>query len=100
MSVCWSCKEKAGPEPLHPAGSNGHCMGSLCQVLGDVISMEEGSLGARSIKSARTLVNLGIYRDLLPPITEGLGMGGPGHSLFNNGLFMGNIQKYYSHFYG
>ncbi|KAL2459447.1 uncharacterized protein Fot_54696 [Forsythia ovata] len=49
--------------------------------LGDVISMDEGSLGARSIKGARTLVNLGIFRDLLPPITEGPGMGGPGHSL-------------------
>ncbi|KAL2508121.1 Uncharacterized protein Fot_31768 [Forsythia ovata] len=49
--------------------------------LGDVISMDEGSLGARSIKGARTLVNLGISRDLPPPITEGPGMGGPGHSL-------------------
>ncbi|KAL2559644.1 uncharacterized protein Fot_04383 [Forsythia ovata] len=50
-------------------------------LLGDVISMEEGSLGARSINGARTLVNLGISRDLPPPITEGPGMGGPGHSL-------------------
>ncbi|KAL2529854.1 Uncharacterized protein Fot_22455 [Forsythia ovata] len=52
-----------------------------CSSLGDVISMEEGSLGARSIKGARTLVNLDISRDLPPPITEGPGMGGPGHSL-------------------
>ncbi|KAL2548042.1 Rapid ALkalinization Factor [Forsythia ovata] len=54
-----------------------HCLARL----GDVISMEEGSLGARNIKDARTLVNLGISRDLPPPITEGPGMGGPGHSL-------------------
>ncbi|KAL2557046.1 3-ketoacyl-CoA thiolase 2 [Forsythia ovata] len=49
--------------------------------------MEEGSLGARSIKDARTLVNLGIYRDLLPSITEGPGMGGPGHSLVHYVVF-------------
>ncbi|KAL2554237.1 Uncharacterized protein Fot_07856 [Forsythia ovata] len=68
---------------LHPSESSGRflakgdaCCHLLSDVekripsLGDVISMEEGSLGARSIKGARTLVNLGISRDLPPPITE------------------------------